>query len=152
MYRHRQVVRVALYDPSSRDDPRFLVLYKKPNGRHNGYLEFPGGGVEAGERSLEAITRECREELGLKPRSIDHHPITSGAVRLVEKDETQLWELYFGVAPEIGSIRLSSEFSHAEPLSVPKIVERMDRYADLQIQARALDAWVRSEFPRYRIR
>lgn len=50
-----------------RTDHRFLVtkrsMYKKWSP---GKWEIPGGGVQAGETSLEAVCREVREETGLR--------------------------------------------------------------------------------------
>lgn len=57
-----------------------LALLKRPDGRYlitqrvmtkswaPGCWEIPGGGVRAGEGSLEAVLREVREETGLTPR------------------------------------------------------------------------------------
>jgi 8-oxo-dGTP diphosphatase len=45
-----------------------LIGQRKPQGRHGLKWEFPGGKVEAGEESREALARELREELGIKAR------------------------------------------------------------------------------------
>ncbi|MFQ5588502.1 MAG: NUDIX domain-containing protein [Nitrospiria bacterium] len=34
-------------------------------------LEIPAGVIDAGEKSIETASRECREELGLSPRQLD---------------------------------------------------------------------------------
>jgi 8-oxo-dGTP diphosphatase len=44
---------------------RVLVQTRPAEGRWQGYWEFPGGGVEAGEDGAECVRRECLEELGL---------------------------------------------------------------------------------------
>jgi 8-oxo-dGTP diphosphatase len=45
-----------------------LIGQRKPRGRHALKWEFPGGKVEAGEESGEALVRELREELGIEAR------------------------------------------------------------------------------------
>jgi 8-oxo-dGTP diphosphatase len=45
-----------------------LIGQRKPRGRHGLKWEFPGGKVEAGEESRDALVRELREELGIEAR------------------------------------------------------------------------------------
>lgn len=45
-----------------------LIGQRKPRGRHGLKWEFPGGKVEPGEGSREALVRELREELGIEAR------------------------------------------------------------------------------------
>src|SRR4249920_2877553 len=45
-----------------------LIGQRKPRGRHGLKWEFPGGKVEAGEESREALIRELHEELGIEAR------------------------------------------------------------------------------------
>ncbi|MBI1396463.1 MAG: Nudix family hydrolase [Betaproteobacteria bacterium] len=48
-----------------RDDGAFL-LAQRPEGKvYEGWWEFPGGKIEAGERPVNALGRELREELGI---------------------------------------------------------------------------------------
>jgi len=45
-----------------------LIGQRKPRGRHGLKWEFPGGKVEPGEESRDALVRELREELGIEAR------------------------------------------------------------------------------------
>ncbi len=49
----------------ARDGARFLVIRRGPTVRAPGKICFPGGHVEPGESELDAIVRECREEIAL---------------------------------------------------------------------------------------
>src|SRR3546814_2180407 len=55
------VVAAALIDP----DGRVLVQQRAPGKSLAGLLEFPGGKVEPGEDSQQALARELDEELGI---------------------------------------------------------------------------------------
>ena len=63
----RPVVDVAV-DVLIQPDGAFL-LTSRPSGKvYDGYWEFPGGKLEAGESVLQALTRELHEELGIVVR------------------------------------------------------------------------------------
>lgn len=48
------------------DDANCVLLARRPKGTHlEGYWEFPGGKVEAGETVVTALARELSEELGV---------------------------------------------------------------------------------------
>jgi 8-oxo-dGTP diphosphatase len=49
-----------------RDDGAFLLTSRPQGKAYAGHWEFPGGKVEAGESTLEALCRELREELGIE--------------------------------------------------------------------------------------
>ncbi len=42
------------------------VQTRTDDGAYHGMLEFPGGGIEAGETPLQAAVREVEEEVGIK--------------------------------------------------------------------------------------
>ncbi len=77
-------------------------------GRHDGfeYLTPPGGGVEAGESPIDAVTREVAEEVGLRVvsasylRRVEHIEHRGGATSLfyVEVEEGPAT---LGVDPEL---------------------------------------------------
>lgn len=57
----------------------------------NSYVDFrsfPGGGVDAGERPVEAGARECREEIGLEVRTDELRPDLEMAQRFEGKRDT----------------------------------------------------------------
>jgi 8-oxo-dGTP diphosphatase len=56
-----EVVAAALI----RADGSYLLAQRPPGKVYAGYWEFPGGKVERGETSMQAIIREIREELGV---------------------------------------------------------------------------------------
>lgn len=39
---------------------------REDDGIYHGLLEFPGGGIEAGEEAIDAAVREVEEEVGIK--------------------------------------------------------------------------------------
>ena len=47
-------------------DGRFLLTSRPPGKVYEGYWEFPGGKLEAGETVAQALAREMREELGIE--------------------------------------------------------------------------------------
>ena len=47
-------------------DGRFLLTSRPPGKVDEGYWEFPGGKLEAGETVAQALARELREELGIE--------------------------------------------------------------------------------------
>ena len=50
-----------------RDDGEAVLCARRSAPAHlAGKWEFPGGKVEAGESDVEAVVRECREELGVE--------------------------------------------------------------------------------------
>lgn len=49
------------------------VQERTDDGPFHGLLEFPGGGIEAGETPLEACIREVQEEVGITISAEDHH-------------------------------------------------------------------------------
>ncbi len=60
----RQVVDVAV-GVLIRPDGDFLLTSRPPGKVYEGYWEFPGGKLEAGESVEQALRRELQEEIGL---------------------------------------------------------------------------------------
>jgi 8-oxo-dGTP diphosphatase len=63
------------------DGDRVLVA-QRSGGPYDGFWEFPGGKVEAGESDLAALVREIQEELGVAivPRSFLGEVLLDGVV------------------------------------------------------------------------
>ena len=51
-------------------DAQFLMTSRPPGKAYAGYWEFPGGKVEPGESTEQALARELHEELGLTAAAI----------------------------------------------------------------------------------
>lgn len=49
------------------DQSRVLVALRPQDKEYSDYWEFPGGKLEAGETSLQALARELEEEVGITP-------------------------------------------------------------------------------------
>ena len=62
---HRKVVDVAV-GVLIRPDGAFLLTSRPPGKVYEGYWEFPGGKLEAGETVHAALARELHEELGIR--------------------------------------------------------------------------------------
>lgn len=60
---HQEIVTAAI-----RRDGKYLIGRRPSEGLLGGLWEFPGGKMEKGESHEQALTRECREELGLPVR------------------------------------------------------------------------------------
>jgi 8-oxo-dGTP pyrophosphatase MutT (NUDIX family) len=66
--RRRAGVAVAVLDSDT--NPSVLLIKRAAHGRHAGQWAFPGGRVEAGERTVAAALREAREEVGLEEAEV----------------------------------------------------------------------------------
>src|SRR5512133_3536322 len=62
-YKRREAARAVVFDAEGKI--ALLNVTKK------GYHKLPGGGVEAGEGVIDALMRECREEIGCQIEIID---------------------------------------------------------------------------------
>jgi 8-oxo-dGTP diphosphatase len=60
----RQIVEVAV-GVLIRPDGDFLLTSRPPGKVYEGYWEFPGGKLEAGDTVEQALRRELREEIGI---------------------------------------------------------------------------------------
>ena len=67
----KRVVAGIVWD---RKGERILIAKRRIDDEHGGVWEFPGGGVEEGERLEEALVRELEEELGITAEVISPLP------------------------------------------------------------------------------
>ncbi len=67
--------------------------------RHKGQISFPGGGLEDGERPLDAALRETHEEIGISPADVDV---------LGELDDEETTVSGFLVTPFVGVVPFPS--------------------------------------------
>ena len=68
-------------------DGRILLCHRSPNRRwYPDVWDLPGGHVESGETSTEALKRELLEELGVSVHSLSRHPLDRVHTPEVEMD------------------------------------------------------------------
>jgi 8-oxo-dGTP diphosphatase len=81
-----RVVAAALWNHSG----ELLIAQRPPGKPLAGRWEFPGGKVAPGERELDALKRELREELGVEVTAA--RPLMQVTARYPERDiELSLW-------------------------------------------------------------
>jgi 8-oxo-dGTP pyrophosphatase MutT (NUDIX family) len=111
-----------------RRDPTCRVLLL----RAYNYWDFPKGGVEAGESSLEAAVREVREETGITELAFswgeefrDTPPYARGKIARYYLAETKTVSVVLGISPLLGrpehhEFRWAS-FDEASNMTVPRL-------------------------------
>jgi 8-oxo-dGTP pyrophosphatase MutT (NUDIX family) len=89
---HINAVGIWLYSQSTQ---RYLYLLRN-DPKHPGAWGLPGGKVEAGETLINAIKRECTEELGSYPSVRKILPIE----HFTSADNKFIYHTFFGVLAE----------------------------------------------------
>ena len=70
MAKERVIIRVALGIVVG--EAGCLVAQRLDPGPFEGLWEFPGGKIEPGESSRQALKRELQEEIGIEPTQVDY--------------------------------------------------------------------------------
>lgn len=110
-------VALALFYKRTDSDLDVWVQTRVDDGPFHGLLEFPGGGIEAGETPLEAAVREVEEEVGIVVNPSD--AIFMGTYQNVHSERTIL--LYIFLFPDYASLTGKGEWLNItrERLSAP---------------------------------
>jgi 8-oxo-dGTP diphosphatase len=113
---------------------KILAIRERIAGKE--YLKFPGGGVDLGEGTIDAVIREFMEELDLKVDVIRHLYTSDHFVQSAFRPEYQVIAVYYLVrAADISSIRireqdiLGIEWLDLSAVSVGKPSFSLDRKA-----------------------
>ena len=75
-------MRVVVAGALRRPDGRWLMHRRPSHKQHGGLWEFPGGKVEVGETSVNALIRELREELGIDLSGFEVTPAAFAETRV----------------------------------------------------------------------
>src|SRR5690606_39765307 len=76
--------------------------------------KFPGGGLQWGEGTLDALAREWREELDMDPGTAKHF-YTTDFFQPSAFDGSQVISIYYLVTPDWDPSRSIHEIRHLEP-------------------------------------
>ncbi|MES2629134.1 MAG: NUDIX hydrolase [Bacteroidota bacterium] len=87
---------IRVYGLLENSEGQVLVLSEKIRGGI--YDKFPGGGIELGEGSREALKRELMEELGIEAEIGDHLYTTDYFIESVFRPGLQVMALYYKVS------------------------------------------------------
>lgn len=75
-------------------NPENQILLSKEHYKDFHFTKFPGGGMDYGEGTLEALKREFLEEIGIEP-TIQSHFYTTDFFQKSVVDETQIISIYY---------------------------------------------------------
>ena len=89
-----------------REDGAFLLNSRPPGKPYAGYWEFPGGKVEQGESTFDALCRELNEELG-----IDVSTATAWKVEVVDYPHSLVRLHFFKVTRWSGALQMREQQS-----------------------------------------
>lgn len=105
-----------------------LLLVKRASQPGKGYWALPGGAVEAGEKLIEAATRELYEETGLKAKPLGVAFVSNIVVREAENVRFHyvLIGVLFDPSSISGELRPSSDASDAKWFKLEEAQSRED--------------------------
>ena len=108
-WQYRKAARAVVFDKNNRIG---LLYVKKKN-----YYKLPGGGIEEGENIETALSRECREELGVEIKTIKE------VGSIVEyRSKWKLHQISYCFIAKIDSKKKAPNFTEKEKLSGFEIV------------------------------
>lgn len=81
------------------DGSQLLVMQQDRKGRLRSRLEVPKGKARDGESDLDAAYRECREESGLRPDTLEVFASFQTAQRMGKQRGTESWTAFWGSVP-----------------------------------------------------
>lgn len=94
---------IRVYGLLENENGKVLVLTE--NIREKLYNKFPGGGLELGEGTIEAVIREFKEELDITVEVIEHLYTTDYFIESAFKPGYQVLAIYYLVRSE-GTIKI----------------------------------------------
>ena len=105
-----------------------LFLRSKNNSTHQNKYGLIGGGIEIGENPLEAMKRECSEEISFVPNNLEY-------ITKYIYDDTLIYLYHFDL-PDLSYIKLNNEhdnyklFTYDEIDSTPNVIKTTLMFID----------------------
>jgi len=107
--KRKAAIAVLVYDNK-------VLIVKRSEGSytHAGKWGFPGGGIDEGETPLEAVIRECEEEIGIEPIDLS----------FLTKNKRLIW--FKGKLPTSPTKCVKLNFEHSDWAMIG--IEDIDKY------------------------
>lgn len=96
---------VRVYGLLVDDNSRVLLVDEERSGHR--FTKFPGGGLEHGEGTIEAIRRECMEEMNQEVEVLDHFYTTDVFVSSAFSPQDQVISIYYRIQT-VGEIQFKA--------------------------------------------